>query len=823
MTISWALTSCLLIAVVLLLRFALGRKISARLRYALWLVVLVRLLIPAQLITVPAAAFPSASWEEVSIAYPVSGGTPVLNFENHEVTGAGELPAASPSSNGTSGEAGSAGAFPSTAALPQILLGIWATGSCAVLLAILFSNLRFARCLRRVRQPMENVENRLPVYVADGLPSPCLFGLFRPAIYLTEDAVKDEAVLRHVLVHEETHFRHGDHIWSALRGVALALHWWNPLVWLTVVLSRQDGELACDEGALKRLGEGERTAYGETLLKLVTAKPGPRDLLRCATTMTGGKRSLRERIGRIACKRKNLVSLSVAALILAVLCCTVVFSRPVEESVGEGDGESWRTAEITVDDSGVPYRRNAGEETWTRLGGPIAPPAEWAAQDLGGRNQATALEWVSNGELHAQYVSASDAWLVVTYGRGVAAADTYVYRSEDGGVTWREMTKPPTSWHLSSVGFISPDCLIVASRLFDGAPVFITRDGGENWEEIPLPEGAYQAEAVAYDGEAITIAVSASVSFAEWDPGWTIRSSDLGETWITEKVSAPTVVELPEYPDSSKENAESPRSLSESLLAIQPENVTRCDPPINVTSDSLINALHHAAGNAVLLEEPAEVGNISWWVSMEYTLEGAGEQSIVLHAGLTEDLVKISLFGQNEMDAFVEDAALYRLVRQAWDTPEQITEELDGLLYDAVIGQMEERLTAYQASEPQARYTGYELTQFYPLITLDDILPAGELILYQHKYVMTLDHPEEANFYGGMYLDSQLRMDGLSIAPLCAVRENGVVTDCWYLPLDFWAEDETWMEEYGKLYLRRVLADPSLRDSTVSELYYPSG
>lgn len=567
MTVSWALTSCLLIAVVLLLRFALGRNISARLRYALWLVVLVRLLIPAQLITVPAAMFPSASREEVSIAYPVSGGTPVLNFENNEVTGAGELPATSPSS-GISGEPVNTWILSFPAALPQILLGIWATGSCAVLLVILFSNLRFARRLRRVRRPMEKVESRLPVYQADGLPSPCLFGLFRPAIYLTEDVVvTDEAVLRHVLVHEETHFRHGDHIWSALRGVALALHWWNPLVWLTVVLSRQDGELACDEGALKRLGEGERTAYGETLLKLVTAKPGPRDLLRCATTMTGGRRSLRDRIARIACKRKSLVSLSVAALVLAVLCCAATFSRPVEESVGEGDGESWRTAEITVDDSGVPYRRNAGEETWTRLGGPIAPPAEWAAQDLGGRNQATALEWVSNGELHAQYVSASDAWLVVTYGRGVAAADTYVYRSEDGGVTWREMTKPETSWHLSTVGFISPDCLIVASRLFDGAPVFITRDGGENWEEIPLPEGAYQAEAVAYDGEAITIAVSASVSFAEWDPGWTIRSSDLGETWITEKVSAPTVVELPEYPDPSKENAESPRSLSESLPA----------------------------------------------------------------------------------------------------------------------------------------------------------------------------------------------------------------------------------------------------------------
>ena len=78
-----------------------------------------------------------------------------------------------------------------------------------------------------------------------------------------------------------------------------------------------------------------------------------------------------------------------------------------------------------------------------------------------------------------------------------------------------------------------------------------------------------------------------------------------------------------------------------------------------------------------------------------------------MHAELTEGLVKISLFGQNEMDAFVEDAALYRLVRQAWDTPEQITEEPGGLLYDAVIDQLAERLNAYQLSEPQASYTGY--------------------------------------------------------------------------------------------------------------------
>ena len=412
MTVSWALTSCLLIAVVLLLRFALGRNISARLRYALWLVVLVRLLIPAQLITVPAAMFPSASREEVSIAYPVSGGTPVLNFENNEVTGAGELPAASPSSNGTSWEAGSAGAFPSTAALPQILLGIWATGSCAVLLVILFSNLRFARRLRRVRRPMEKVESRLPVYQADGLPSPCLFGLFRPAIYLTEDVVvTDEAVLRHVLVHEETHFRHGDHIWRALRGVALALHWWNPLVWLTVVLSRRDGELACDEGALRHADGPTRAAYGRALIRLVTTKPALTDLFCCATTMTAGKSGLKERIAMIARRPRTLLTAFAAAAFLVGLAvgCTFTGGRsdawePLsDEELAWFNGNEFFTNEMDLE-SGINIRNQFLSSTYEN-------PEDVDLFELfycgdGAANYADAPEGVDAAELEAAMLAA---------------------------------------------------------------------------------------------------------------------------------------------------------------------------------------------------------------------------------------------------------------------------------------------------------------------------------------------------------------------------------------------------------------------------------
>ena len=47
--------------------------------------------------------------------------------------------------------------------------------------------------------------------------------------------------LRHVLAHELTHYAHKDHIWSLLRCLALALHWYNPLVWLAAALSKRDG------------------------------------------------------------------------------------------------------------------------------------------------------------------------------------------------------------------------------------------------------------------------------------------------------------------------------------------------------------------------------------------------------------------------------------------------------------------------------------------------------------------------------------------------------------------------------------------------------
>ena len=354
--LEWIVSGSFLILVVLVLRAALGQKISARFRYALWALVLLRLLVPVQLFTSPVAGMTVQVSEQVRekmaeksiYAIPIDR-IPVEEAEGYVIGEDGQV-----------GDANSFGyaklenngeiivRYADKLSPLQILQIIWFLGGMVLLFTILINNLRFMARLRRVRKPLETPACRIPVYVADGLPSPCLFGVLRPAVYLTAKAAENPDILRHVLVHELTHYRHLDHIWSILRGVALAVHWWNPLVWLAVVYSRRDGELACDEGALKGLGRAERTAYGETLLALVTAKPSPRDLLCCATTMSGEKRSLRERIRRIACESKQAVSALVAAVIVISVTSACAFGR-AEQTESDHVEETQSITEDTLD------------------------------------------------------------------------------------------------------------------------------------------------------------------------------------------------------------------------------------------------------------------------------------------------------------------------------------------------------------------------------------------------------------------------------------------------------------------------------------------
>ena len=341
--IEWIVSSSALLAVLIVLRQLWKGAISLRLQYALWGLALLRLLIPFSFGSTAFSvqnALPQQQMKEL----PYTAENAYFAYRSQETitteteTRTYDLPRQRTEFNADrealeqSREKWTLSTHAGVVTLKSLALMIWIAGMAAVALCLLGSNLHFGRKLRRSRSLLTD-GGELPVYLTDAADTPCLFGLIRPAIYVTPEATEDPARLRHVIEHELTHCRHGDQYWSLLRSLCLILHWYNPLVWWAAFLSRRDGELACDEATIARLGEGERLAYGRTLIDMTCAKRPA--LLVTATTMTGSKGGIRERIALIAKRPKTVAAALMVLLLTAAIAvgCTFTGAKKQETPV----------------------------------------------------------------------------------------------------------------------------------------------------------------------------------------------------------------------------------------------------------------------------------------------------------------------------------------------------------------------------------------------------------------------------------------------------------------------------------------------------------
>ena len=336
------IASSALIAAVFVIRFAFRQTLSARLRYALWGLVLLRLLLPAQL--------PAADFSILNRTRPVQ--EQIIRYM--DAAPFPDAPEAAPAPLDVAAVQTETPLRTLTAS--EWLNVVWIAGMIVTGGAFLISNLRFRRFLYRKRKLYGGVSASRAVYlIENGLPSPCLYGLFRPSIYVTPAVVADPVRLRHVIAHEETHARHADPLWVLLRCVCLTVYWFDPLVWAAAFASKADCELACDEGTLARLEESERIAYGETLLSILSAKRGNPFLT--ATAMTARKRQLRERISRIAKRPRQLAAVALCVVLLAAFVCACTFTGQSPDNVSTDDAapdDSANVIAISTDSESVP-------------------------------------------------------------------------------------------------------------------------------------------------------------------------------------------------------------------------------------------------------------------------------------------------------------------------------------------------------------------------------------------------------------------------------------------------------------------------------------
>lgn len=250
--LNMSITGSIVIAVVLLARLFLKRtpKIYS---YALWAVVLFRLLCPLSITAGLSVLKP--------LPVTTTPGISAVSYQNvvqavHENTSAPvqqQFVPAQPAEQ------------PETKASPmQIAAYIWAAGASVMVAYSIAQYLILRRKLAEAAPLQEEI------YLADRIASPFVMGVFRPRIYLPSSTPMAER--RFIVAHERDHIRRGDPVWKLLGYIALCLHWFNPLVWLAFCLAGKDMEMSCDEAVIKRLGEHIRADYSQALLRLATHK-----------------------------------------------------------------------------------------------------------------------------------------------------------------------------------------------------------------------------------------------------------------------------------------------------------------------------------------------------------------------------------------------------------------------------------------------------------------------------------------------------------------------------------------------------------------------
>ena len=212
---------------------------------------------------------------------------------------------------------------------------VWVAGFLAMSVYAVFSYYRLRRKLITASLLRQNI------YLADEIASPFVLGLFRPKIYLPSAMTEREQSL--ILLHEQCHIRRLDHIWKVLAFAALCIHWFNPLVWVAFFLASKDMEMSCDEAVVKKLGEEIRADYAASLLSFAIGKR-----IMAGMPLTFGEGNPKERILNLARWKKPAFWMVLAAAIVLIVLAVCLLTNPSEagEQTPEPFGHSYRVSEI---------------------------------------------------------------------------------------------------------------------------------------------------------------------------------------------------------------------------------------------------------------------------------------------------------------------------------------------------------------------------------------------------------------------------------------------------------------------------------------------
>ena len=299
-----------LIALAVMAVRPLLRRAPRRAVCMLWLLVALRLLLPARL-TVESP---------VSLQQPES--PPIQAYQElrqQEKAYVSTLPEQRPEMAGPAAAQGFA--------LLDQLPAIWLTGVGCMALYMALSLLRMRWRLRAAPRIQDNV------YRCTDWSTPFVLGVLAPRIYVPETVSEQD--FPQVLAHERCHIRRWDHVWKPLAFLLLAVNWFNPVLWAAYVLLGRDMERACDEMVLKNATPAQRAAYSRAL---VACAAQPKMAAVCPLAF--GEVAVKERVKNVLNYKKPALWAVILLVVAAAIIGVCLLTKPAGEDAGVPDAET---------------------------------------------------------------------------------------------------------------------------------------------------------------------------------------------------------------------------------------------------------------------------------------------------------------------------------------------------------------------------------------------------------------------------------------------------------------------------------------------------
>ncbi|MDW7655734.1 MAG: M56 family metallopeptidase [Bacillota bacterium] len=342
--VNLSITGSIAILVILIIRLPL-QQVPKRFSYALWSVAAFRLLCPVSFSSVFSLfnlnLFRQASLlgnRQDSLDYVPADTVlvPVRRFVREGFSAGpipvanGALPASLPGSlpgadTAADVAADAAAGVATSLNLSQIIVSVavmlWLAG---VVVMLLYGVISYVRTRQRVSGSVRLEGN---IYGTDRIPAPCVLGFFRPKIYLPHRLSGQEKA--YILAHERFHIRHGDHLLKPLACGILAIHWFNPLVWLAFSSMLRDMEMRCDEAVLSRSGLAIKCDYSTSLLALAV-----RTRLPVASPLAFGESNVKARVKNVLNFHKPKTWIVLVTLLFCLIAILAISANP---AVRQGD------------------------------------------------------------------------------------------------------------------------------------------------------------------------------------------------------------------------------------------------------------------------------------------------------------------------------------------------------------------------------------------------------------------------------------------------------------------------------------------------------